>query len=114
MFTIMNGQAPVYLVNMFTQTNSMHDHNTCGGTNIRVEKYNISTGIGQRTFAYRGTKVWNNIPELIKNATSVECFKSMFLKHVRKDVLIGLHEYVECFNMLCNCVCTCVNGKMAH
>ena len=30
--------------------------------------------------------MWDNIPELIKNATSVECFKIMFLKDVRKDV----------------------------
>ena len=49
MFNIMNGQAPVDLVNMFTQNNSVHDHNTCGGTNIRVKKYNLS--MGQRTFA---------------------------------------------------------------
>ena len=69
---------------MFTQTNSVHDHNTRGGTNnIRVKKYNLS--IGQRTFAHRGANVWDNIPELIKNATSVECFKTVFLKLVRKD-----------------------------
>ena len=62
MFNIMIGQAPVDLVNMFTQTNSVHDHNTRGGTNIRVKKYNLS--ICQRTFAYRGAKVWDNIPPL--------------------------------------------------
>ena len=76
MFNIMIGQAPVDLVNMFTQTNSVHDHNTRGGTNIRVKKYNLS--IGQRTFAYRCAKVWDNIPEHIKNVTTVECFKTMF------------------------------------
>ena len=59
MFNIMNvnGQAPVDLVNMFTQNNSVHDHNTPSGTNIRVKKCNLS--IGQRTFAYRGAKVWD-------------------------------------------------------
>ena len=75
MFNIMIGQAPVDLVHMFTQTNSVHDHDTRGGTNIRVKKYNLS--IGQRTFAYRGAKVWDNIPEHIKNVTTVECFKTM-------------------------------------
>ena len=63
---------------------SVHDHNTRGGTNIRVKRYNLS--IGQRTFAYRGAKVWDNIPEHIKNVTTVECFKTMFLKHVSKEV----------------------------
>ena len=47
MFNIMNGQAPVYLVIMFTQTNNEHDHNTRGSTNICVKKYNLS--IRQRT-----------------------------------------------------------------
>ena len=37
MFNIMNGLAPVDLVNMFTQNNSVHDHNTRGSTNIHVK-----------------------------------------------------------------------------
>ena len=45
---------------------------------IRVKKYNLS--IGQQICAYRGAKVWDNIPEQIKNVTTVECFKTMFLK----------------------------------
>ena len=93
MFNIMNGQAPVDLVNMFTQNNSVHDHNTRGGTNIRVKKYNLS--IGQRTFAYRGAKVWDNIPEHIKNVTTVECFKTMFLKHVSKEVYECEHFKID-------------------
>ena len=93
MFTIINEHATVYLVNMFTQTNSMHDHNTHGGTNIRVKKYNLS--IGQRTFAYRGAKVWDNIPELIKNAICVECFKTMFLKHECKAVYDCEHLKID-------------------
>ena len=82
MFNIMNGQASVDLVNMFAQTNTVHDHNTQGGTNIRVEKYNLS--IGQRTFAYRGANVWYNMPEHIQKVTTVDCFKTMFLKQVSK------------------------------
>ena len=93
MFNIMIGQAPIDLVNMFTQTNSVHDHNTRGGTNIRVKRYNLS--IGQRTFAYRGAKVWDNIPEHIKNVTTVECFKTMFLKHVSKEVYECEHFKID-------------------
>ena len=129
MFNIMIGQAPVDLVNMFTQNNSVHDHNTRGGTNIRVKRYNLS--IGQRTFAYRGAKVWDNIPEHIKNVTTVECFKTMFLKHVSKEVyecehlkLTGMHEYVcefifvyvcmycmyarACMRTCVCCACACI------
>ena len=75
---------------MFAQTNSVHDHNTRGGTNnIHVKKYNVS--ICQRTFAHMGAKVWDYIPELIKNAISVECFKTMFFRLVRKDLYESDH-----------------------
>ena len=79
MFNIMIGQAPVDLVNSVT--------------NIRVKRYNLS--IGQRTFAYRGAKVWDNIPEHIKNVTTVECFKTMFLKHVSKEVYECEHLKID-------------------
>ena len=39
--------------------------------------------------------MWDNIPELIKNAISVECFKTMFLKHVRKDVYECEHFKID-------------------
>ena len=78
---------------LFRQNNSVHDHNTCGGTNIRVKKYNLS--IGERTFAYRGAKVWDNIPEHVKNVTNVECFKTMFLKHVSKEVYECEHFKID-------------------
>ena len=42
--------------------------------------------MGQLAFAYRGAKVWDNITEHIENVTTVECFKTMFLKHVSKEV----------------------------
>ena len=75
LFGLMNRQDPVYLVNMFAQTNSLYDHNTSGGTNISVK--NITCLSGQRRFAYRGTKVWDNIQEIIKIMQPL---------HVRKDI----------------------------
>ena len=84
MFTVMNGQAPVYLVNMSTQTNSVHDQNNCGGTNISVK--NITCLSGQRRFAYGGTKVWDNIPEIIKTMQPL---------HVRKDMYECEHFKID-------------------
>ena len=43
---------------------------------------NSNLSIGQRTVAHMGAKMWDNIPELIKTATSVECLETMFLKLV--------------------------------
>ena len=51
--------------------------------------------MGQRTFAYRGAKVWDNIPEHIKDVTTVECFKTMFLKYVTKEVYECKHLKID-------------------
>ena len=60
MCNIIHGLAPAYLTDIFILNNSMYDHHTRGCTNIHVRKYNLS--VGQRTFAYRGGKLWDTIP----------------------------------------------------
>ena len=84
MYNIIHGLAPAYLTYIFILNNSVHDHHTRGCTNIHVRKYNLS--VGQRTFAYRGGKLWDTIPVHIINSKSVECFKTLFKKHVKKDL----------------------------
>lgn len=93
MYNIMHGQAPAYLIDLFTLNSSVHDHHTRGCTNIRVHKYNLA--IGQRTFAYRGAKLWDAIPESIQNANSVDTFKTVFLKFLKKDVYNCLHFSID-------------------
>ena len=39
--------------------------------------------------------MWDNIPEHIKNVTTVECFKTMFLKHVSKEVYECEHLKID-------------------
>ena len=39
--------------------------------------------------------MWDNIPEHIKNVTTVECFKTMFLKHVSKEVYECEHFKID-------------------
>ena len=51
--------------------------------------------MGQLTFAYRDAKVWDNIPEHIKDVTTVECFKTMFLKYVTKEVYECKHLKID-------------------
>ena len=60
MYNIIHGLAPAYLTDIFILNNSVHDHHTCGCTNMHVKKYNLS--VEQRTFAYRGWKQWDTIP----------------------------------------------------
>ena len=59
MYNIVHGFAPAYLTYIFILNSSVHDHHTRGCTNIHVRKYNMS--VGQRTFAFRGGKLWDTI-----------------------------------------------------
>ena len=60
MYNVMHGHAPGYLTDLFVLNNTVHNHHTRSCTNIQVKKYNLS--LGQRTFAYRGAKLWDTIP----------------------------------------------------
>ena len=57
MFKCINGQAPSYLCDKFKQRDQVHDRNTRSNEDLDVPKFRTCTG--QRTFKYRGTKLWN-------------------------------------------------------
>ena len=42
------------------------------------------TQFGERSFAIAGQKVWNSLPNIVKNAESVETFKSRLKTHLFK------------------------------
>ena len=84
MYNIIHGLAPAYLTYIFKLNNSVHGHHTRSCTNIYVRKCNLS--VRQRTFAYRGGTLWDTIPVHIRNSKSVKCFKTLFIKHVKKDL----------------------------
>ena len=79
--------APGYLTDLFVLNNSVHNHHS------HVKEYNLS--LGQRTFAYRGAKLWDTIPECIKNVNSVDTFKTHCLKFLVKDVYNCMHFPID-------------------
>ena len=56
------GLAPKHLVGKLTKRSSIHAHAP-------------RTASGQRTFAYRGTSIWNNLDNDIKQCVSLQSFK---------------------------------------
>ena len=71
----MYNQAPSYLRQMFTKRNQIHDRETQSQNELDVPKYR--TAIGQRTFKYRGTKIWNALDGELKSTTNLKHFKSI-------------------------------------
>ena len=67
------GPAPEHLVDKFTKRSSIHVRRTRKRDLLNIPLYRIATG--QRTFAYRGTSIWNNLDNDIKQCVSLQSFK---------------------------------------
>ena len=74
-FKILNGLTPPYLSEMFTHSASFHDYG------LRSSKMNLAlpksrTDFYRNTFAFTGAKIWNDLPNSLKEETSLKKFMS--------------------------------------
>ena len=73
MYKIVHGLAPAYLSDMFTLSSSLNDYNLRQSKlklklpNNRTEYYNLS-------FAFTGAKLWNSLPDEVKEESTLKRF----------------------------------------
>ena len=75
MYKSLNDLAPKYLSNLFARLSNFHIlelRNTKSDLAVPL----MQTVSGQKAFSYHGTKVWNKLNNIIKDAPSVYSFKS--------------------------------------
>ena len=65
---------PSYLTGKFTQRSNIHGRNTRGSGESDLPFCRLKTG--QRSFAFRGAKLYNNLPNEIKQTSDVKKFKA--------------------------------------
>ncbi len=103
---IIHDNAPSYLNEMFKTNSPIHAHNTRNNKSLYLPKYNLVTWL--RTFKFRGTKLCENLTNNIKEALSIDSFKSKYKTKLISDLydcerfaLNPLHYYQEYgpFNM---------------
>ena len=88
MFKIMNGLAPSYLSEIFHNNPGTDTyHLRCSSANLKLPK--VRTEIYKRGFTYSAAKLWNSLPDSLKNESSLISFK----KKVKKLDLCS--EYVK-------------------
>ena len=63
----MNDKGPRYLCDKFEQRNIIHNRHTRKNGDLDISKFRIS--IGQRSFKYRGTKIWNELDKELKSTS---------------------------------------------
>ena len=67
------GLAPKHLVDKFTKRSSINARHNRKRDLLHITLYRTATS--QRTFAYRGTSIWNNLDIDIKQCVSFQSFK---------------------------------------
>ena len=86
------GLAPKHLVDKLTNRSSIHARHTRKGDLSHIPLYR--TVSGQRIFAYRGTSMWNNLENDIKQCVSLQSFKQATF---RASLFIELlFSYIYC------------------
>ena len=65
---------PSYLTGKFIQRSKIHGRNTRGSGELDLPICRLKTG--QRSFAFRGAKLYNNLPNEIKQTSDAKKFKA--------------------------------------
>ena len=89
MYKILNGLAPNYLADFINLTSEIHDRNTRSSSNnsIWINK-NITSKIHRKSFFFFIANIYNNIPQNIKQTTSLTSFKKAINKHILDGNLV--------------------------
>ena len=76
MYKVMSGLTPHYLRELFVSVHSSFDYNLrCSDVNLKIPL--PQTNYLKRSFAYTGSKLWNDLPLSAKQASSVDIFNNI-------------------------------------
>ena len=70
--------------NYFTDLHSIHSHNTTNSTN-RFFLNTQNNKAGYTTINYLGAKLWNNIPNKIKESKTISTFTKNYKKYLLEN-----------------------------
>ena len=70
--------APHYLCNDVTMIVDVHGYNTRSAENMNLYVPKYTKEICKRSFAYKGSMLWNDLPHEVKESSSLDAFKSNY------------------------------------
>ena len=66
------GQLPKVFDNYFTDNTNIHSHNTRQASNLHLPR--AHTNSGQQTIKILGVKLYNDLPNIVKNVNTIKAF----------------------------------------
>ena len=87
MYKCLNGKSPSYLANLFKSVSSGHNRDTGQSSNnsLYLPKPNVESF--RRSLKYAGANLWNNLPQTVRNFSSLELFKATY----KNQILFNSH-----------------------
>ena len=79
-FKCIHNLVPDYLIDKFILRSQIATRNTRQSNDLNIPLCRLATG--QRSFAYRGAKIWNELSDDLRSLTSVKAFKGHLIKHI--------------------------------
>ena len=79
-FKCIHNLVPDYLIDKFIFQSQIATRNTRQSNDLNIPRCRLATG--QRSFAYRGAKIWNELSDDLRSLTSVKAFKGHLIKHI--------------------------------
>jgi hypothetical protein len=80
-----NSSLPPALQNYFITNSSIHDHNTRARNNLHL--FSVSTVLGSKTLSHNGSKLWNTLPDQLKNIKSLSLFCNKTKRYLLENFL---------------------------
>ena len=77
-YKCLNGLAPTHLLERFKKRSQLYNSNTRSKDMLQIPFY--PGAAGQRSFLYRAVKIWNDLPDVLKLADSLNSFKVLYKK----------------------------------
>ena len=81
----LNGLAPSYLNQKFRYTQNVHSLPLRSADKHILYLPRPRTELYKRSFSYSGAKLWNSIPQTIRNSQTVSSFKSQFSSYLQSN-----------------------------
>ncbi len=77
LFKAFHGSTPIYIRDIFEEKDKIH--NLCSTVYLKQSKCNTVT-YGLNSFRYKGAKIWNDLPNKIKNSITLAEFENQIKK----------------------------------
>ena len=87
MYKSLNNLAPAYMSNKFTYSYDIHNLDLRSATNQWLYMPKPKLEIYRKSLSYSGPKLWNSLPESVRNAPTLGSFKQRYLRHQNETVI---------------------------